>query len=74
MQRENVTVALFSKWSFENDLAEGLFEHDDDMKGVAELSSAPAEVREVYETEANAYLKSKNDWPVNILVRLSEEK
>jgi len=68
MKQGEVSKEQFAKWSFERDRSVGLFDEDD------EWNTLDAEEREEYLDEAEYYLTKhpKDDWPEDILERLSK--
>lgn len=66
MKRSEVTQEQFAIWSFERDREVNLYSMD------AKFENLPKDEWESYLEEADYYLKETDDWPVDILDRLSE--
>ncbi len=67
MKQKDVTVKQFAMWSFERDQKVGLF-----AKSI-KYDNLPKDEKEAYESEAKHYINKhpKDDWPVDIMKRLS---
>jgi hypothetical protein len=69
MKINEVTREQFAQWSFEQDRRYGLYHHKQLW------SQLPEPEQKQYLEEADHYLNdhSKDDWPVDILVRLDHD-
>ena len=68
MKQSQVTIEQFAHWGFEDDLKCGCF----DEEIIKKWEDLDPDLKDVYLDEAKYYMDNKDDWPMEILLRLED--